>query len=114
MLLVTIFGAWLGVVVKKAKDQERAVEALLSAGADVQFDVDVDTRIGRWHRFRALPSTVPTRWAKRYRNWVRPLFGQHSIDKVVSVSFFREEAIAANHDFIRKREDSFVPIDPVR
>lgn len=118
MLLVAIFALWLGVVVKRAKDQERAVDVILAAGGFVQYDVDMGQSYwamapARRSSFKELHSIIPSRWTMKYRNWLRPVVGQHYVDNVVSVGFHRTEAVLANRDDILQqyRERKLIQTD---
>lgn len=89
LLFVTTFAIWLGFVVKGAKDQERAVQAILARGGLVQYDVEMGESY--WANptpgFKEIHSHIPSKWAMKCRSWLRPVFGQHYVDNVVTVVF---------------------------
>jgi hypothetical protein len=80
LMLVTVFGVWLGVKVNQARRQKQAVEALLNLGATVRY---------AHQRNDAHPSIFETDKDLNVPNGLRALAGDDFFQSVVSLRFSR-------------------------
>jgi len=90
-VVVTVFCIWLGIVTKRARDQQQAVEAIQEAGGNVKYNYGVGaagaTERLRWHgglieiplRPPPPPPSLPG------PDWLRKLIGIHYFVSVVQV-----------------------------
>jgi hypothetical protein len=56
--------------------------------------------------FKEFHAAIPSRWAIKYRSWLRPILGRQYVDNVVTVGFYRTEASLANHEYVLKQQRS--------
>ena len=93
VIVVALFAIWLGLRTNRAGNQQRAVAAVLKTdGCFVQYDhehgedywaMPATQRIS----FRKLHTHIPSRLELKMRGLVRPFFGTHYVDNVVTVGF---------------------------
>ena len=108
IVLVTIVAIWLGLFANQARDQEVAVAAVLGAGGFVQYDIEHaeaywSMPLAQQPGFKELHSVIPTRWNIRVRQWMRPILGQHFVDNVVTIGFWRNDAMLASDEFVQEQ-----------
>jgi hypothetical protein len=117
-VLLTILCIWLGVLVLRARNQQRAVQAITAAGGWVLYDAGMGESY--WSMlpaerpgFKRLHSIIPSRLSLRVRGWLRPMFGTHFVDNVVTIGFRVNEPKAANREYIRQqvRDGKIASID---
>ncbi len=74
LLVVTVFCIWMGITVKRARDQERAVATIEDVGGSVLYDYQI-----------ASPSPFPPGPSPPGPKWLRDLIGIHYFDSVAAV-----------------------------
>jgi hypothetical protein len=92
LVAVTIVGILLALRANKANNQRHAVAAVLQIGGFVQYDHQHGetywaTPVAQRTGFRELHSHIPSRFALKLRDRVRPFLGTDLVDNVVTVGF---------------------------
>jgi hypothetical protein len=90
-VLVTVAAVWLGLTMKRIRDQERAVARILELGGDVGYDYQWDYK----YRPRFETWSINSNSQPPGPQWLRRLFGpQWNVD-VLTVGIYRSTAVPA-------------------